>query len=310
MEHLKIGQATPKNWKLSEEQRLNFQALHILYYMVRKEVRFANFLTGRLKLVEKVIHFLEDKKLIEQTEVAANQKKIFGYKIGEPTPEWIYQPTLQAEKIVANYEQRLFEFFKLYDVFAHVDTETGNFAMEEINGIWLKKGDDAWQKYLNDERWLDLRIPVAVYKGIDPRELVFMSIVTRGELDLDPNDKEFRWAEKLFTDQLWDYMYSILDNAPRWEQFDFNGDAKAFMEDVIVIGADIVKEQNTILDKFIEKKNRTVQWAENQSGHAISDDEYSMQETRVDEYYRDPIYYHGPWGNPLSDPLFWMVVIF
>ena len=54
-----------------------------------------------------------------------------------------------------------------FDIFAHVDLEEGSFA-------------DPQSDLLEGNRWSDLRVAVAEYKGIDPYHVVFLSTLAEG----------------------------------------------------------------------------------------------------------------------------------
>ena len=63
-----------------------------------------------------------------------------------------------------------------YDVFAHVNLAEGTFA-------------DLDKDFLEDERWSDLRVAVAMYKGIDPYRMVFLAMLAEGKFFENPDWK-------------------------------------------------------------------------------------------------------------------------
>lgn len=298
---IEIGRPTPMSWELTEEQKLNYQTLYVLYLMVEKEIVFPNFMAGNLKFVEEAIELLESKGMIVQEEKIEEGKKILGIKVQRSELKWIYEPTEKAHALVAQYKKRYSEFLALYDVFAHVDPMTGEFALSRIKKLLLEQGREIWDDYLSDPRWVDYRVPVAWYKGIDPREFVFFSFIEEGRFEPSEKDPEHSWARRLFIGDVWNEMYEVLDSAPRWEdQGDDENDPRDIMETIIIEGANVVQDTHKKLKKFIKKQDEIIGFeeeAERVEAHRASD---------YDEYYEDPVYYHGAYYTPLSDPFFWM----
>ena len=280
-----IGLPTPKNWRLTDEQKLNYQSLYILYLMTEDKVMIPNFLGGNLKYVQEAVDLLEKRKLIVQTEKITEGKKILGVPVKKDDIEWFFEPSEEARNIVAENRKRYREFLAFYDVFAHVDPMTGEFAMSEISNILLDEGKTAWENHKNDDRWIDYRVPVLVYKGIDPREFIFFSFMEEGRFIPTKEDTEHVWAKNLFMDNLWDEIYMVLNSAPIWEeQGDDENPPAEIMETIIVQGAKVLKKQNKKLQKFIKKQDEIIEGAEEmerlQANH----------QTDYERYYDDPIY--------------------
>lgn len=301
-----IGQATPKSWVLTNEERLNYQALYILYLITEEKVKFPNFLTGNLKFAQESIDFLESKKLITQKEEVKEGKKVLGVSIEKSEVKWVYEASTEARNIVAQHRKKFREFLTFYDVYAHVDPEQGEFAFRKIKKILLKEnGKEAWTKYKNQDRWVDYRVPVTVYKGFDPREFIFFSFMEEGRFIPTSEDTEHEWAKNLFMGDIWEELEMVVSSAPRWEeQGDDENPSHEIMETIIIEGANVLKEQRKKLRKFIKKQDSIIGLEEEleyvQGDQNSDEDEY-------DDYYDDPVYYHGPYYyTPLADPLFWV----
>ena len=298
IEKSRIAQPTPTIWALTEDQKITYQSLFILYLMVKKEYRFSNVLTSNLRLVEEAINFLENKKLIEHKAIDGKVKKVLGIKYGQEDPDWIYSPTAAATDVIQQYEYRYIEFLRFYDVFAHVDPEAGTFAMENMGKLLVEEDEESWNIYKSLSRWHDYRIPVMVFKGLDPREMIFFSMMAEGQFDPSEKDDTHQWAVRLFSEELWQDMYKILASAPRWEDQGAEGvKPKKIMKTIIKMGAAIVKEQHEYLDKVLEDNDT--------SGHHASDNE-EYTTTVIEEYYDDPVYYGGAYYTPFSSPMFWL----
>lgn len=282
----KIGLPTPKNWELTDKQKLNYQALYILLLITDEKIIIPNFLGGNLKYVQEAVDLLEKRKLIVQTEKITEGKKVLGVPIKKDDIEWLFEPTKAAYEVVADNRKRYREFLLFYDVFAHVDPNTGDFAFGEIKKILLGEGKNAWEDYKNHDRWVDYRIPVLIYKGIDPREFIFFSFMEEGRFTPTLEDTEHEWAKNLFLETLWDEIYAVLEAAPIWEeQGDEDNPAADIMETIIVQGAKVLKKQNKKLQKFIKKQDK------------IIEDQEELQrvegnhQTDYDPYYDDPVHY-------------------
>ena len=299
---LEVGQATPQMWTLSDDEKLNFQSLYILYLITEDKVQFPNFLAGRLKYIQKAIDFLEDKRFIVQKE-EYDEKKVLGFTYSKSDISYVYEATDEARQVVKSYRDRYREYIKLYDVYAYVDPEQGKFAMSKYKKHMLKgSGKTAWWDYLNDERWEDYRIPVSVYKGLDPREFIFFSFIEEGRFMPEDDDNEHEWAEVLFLGKIWDEMYLILESAPRWEDLgDDDYKSEDIVETIIQEGAEVIKDQRKKLNSFIKQQNIVI-------GQIEGLEELYLEEDQEEEYYfEDPVYYHGMHQyTPLGDPLFWL----
>lgn len=281
----KVGLSTPKKWDLTDKQKLKYQSLYVLYLITENKVTLPNFLGGNLKYVQEAVNFLEKKKLIVQTEKITEGKKILGVAVKKDDVEWIFKPSEEAYQIVAENRKRYREFLAFYDVFAHVDPMNGKFAMSKIKDILLSEGKEAWQDYKNQDRWVDYRVPVLVYKGIDPREFVFFSFMEEGRFIPTEEDTEHEWAKNLFLETLWEEIYMVLGSAPVWEeQGDEDNPAAEIMETIIIQGAKVLKKQNKKLKKFIKKQDEIIGLEEELEKIRAN------HQTDYDEYYDDPVH--------------------
>ncbi len=299
---LEIGQSTPLDWTLSDDEKLNFQSIYLLYLITEGRVLFPNFLAGRLRYVQKGIDFLEDKNLIIQKE-EFDEKKVLGFKIGTSDVRYVYEATPEARQIVKSYQKRYKEYIKLYDVYAYVDPEAGKFALSKYKKLMLKEnGKEAWWDYLNNERWVDYRVPISIYKGLDPREFIFFSFIAEDRFMPDADDEEHEWAEVLFLGRIWDEMYAILESTPVWEEQGEDREAsKEIMEDMIWQGSQVIKSQRKKLNKYIKEQSNTL------NPFKDFNELYVEQDPEEEYYFEDPVQYHGMHQyTPLSDPLFWL----
>jgi len=305
-EDKKVGQPTPESWELTDEEKLSYQSLYVLYLMVEGKVVFPNFLSGKLKYTQRSIDFLESKKLITQSEKITEGKKVLGVKVQKSDVDWVYEPTKAAKEIVEGYRRQYRDFLSFYDVYGHVDPEAGEFALSRYAKILLKQSKKkVWEDYKKHPRWMDYRVPVAVYKGLDPREYIFFSFMEEGRYIPTEEDTDHQWAENLFLEEIWEELYNVLHSAPKWEaQGDDETPAAEIMENIINAGAEVLRKQQKKLKKYIKKQDDIIKEID---GHNFADGEHQSD---YDDYYDDPVYYQGTYHyTPLSDPLFWGAAI-
>ncbi len=305
----KLARATPKNWTLTDAQQLNFEALYLLYLIAERKLVVPIYLAGNLAYAEKAIDFLESKKLIFKKEELIEGKKMLGVSIEKSDVNWTYQATDEAKVIVQHHRRKFREFLSFYDVFAHVDPLTGEFAFKKIKKILLQEGGKkAWENYKTHQRWVDYRVPVVIYKGFDPREFIFFSFMEEGKYIPLKNDTEHQWAENLFKGDLWEELESVVSTAPVWEeQGDEENPANEIMETIIIEGAAVLKSQRNKLQKFIKKQDKLIGLEEELDFLEKEKDlEKDDSDDYYEDYYKDPVNFHGSYFyKSLADPSFW-----
>jgi hypothetical protein len=117
-----------------------------------------------------------------------------------------YATDLGREELVRLYD-KYYEYLKFFDVFCAVDLEAGVFAFEEINNPNFT--DEDWNNFLADERFTDVRVAVADFKGMDPIEIVFLSFLNENRFDCGVG----RWQHDLTGDDVWNEIVEICDTA-------------------------------------------------------------------------------------------------
>lgn len=117
-----------------------------------------------------------------------------------------YVPTELGRNEIVNLYAKYYEYLKIYDIFCAVDLEEGNFAFEMINTI---VDDDKWNDYLSNDRFSDVRVAVAEFKGINPLEIVFLSFLNENRFDCGVD----RWQHRLTGDDVWNEIQEICNTA-------------------------------------------------------------------------------------------------
>ena len=139
-----------------------------------------------------------------------------------------YIPTAAGRRAYQAMVHRQQSYLIHFDVFARVDLAAGVFANQE-------------RDYLEDERWDDLRVAVAEYKGIDPYRMVFLALLAEErffahedwKFDLALGSSFFREMEDIVATQIavQDLGYVAEDGA--------RVPGETVIEDVILQGAAI-----------------------------------------------------------------------
>jgi len=207
-----------------------------------------------------------------------------------------YVPTELGHTELQTFYEKYSEYLKLFDIFCAVDLESGTFAFEEINNPAFD--DDRWFDYLSNERFSDVRVAVAQFKGIDPIEIVFMSFLTEGRFEVGAE----RWQHNLTGNDVWNEIIDICNTAITKEYLDVDG----VLENVIKQGSEIA------LDLL-----KQVGQVEEEEENSIPNDLFLTEEvTEVTEEYVEvvdmPSYgydYYDSYYDPYYISPIWLVPI-
>lgn len=207
-------------YSLSEEQRKDFASLYVLEYMINRPKAFDIFLNENDSDLEPVLMWL----MVKECVAIENDDK--------------YVPTSKGRRCLEKFMARFADFLTMFDVFCAVDLTAGEFAFTEYHNY-----DDpsAWRSHLQDERWEDLRIAVADYKGMNPIEVVFMSFIAENRFGRDGN----AWQFDLLLGTVWDEILEICDTALHAADLGYDDEdgavsGDAVIEDVIAQGVEVM----------------------------------------------------------------------
>ncbi len=211
-----------KKNQVSQENRLQYAGIYLIEYMVNTPAEFAVFLDANDADLEPILEWLLTQGLVE----IHNQEK--------------YRATTKGRDLLKRYMKRYSTYLHTFDVFAHVDLGTGEFAFQS----WSEyQGGPGWETLKLEDRWEDLRIAVADYLELDPVEIVFMSYIN--ERRFGRNDSG--WQFDLLLGSVWDEITEICDTAIQWQQLGYSdgqGKVKAeqAMEDIVWQGLEVVDQ--------------------------------------------------------------------
>ncbi|MBC2607196.1 hypothetical protein [Pelagicoccus albus] len=210
------------NYSVSESQKQQFAGIYLLEYMINAPKVFQLMLEDGEEDLESILEWLLVRDLIE----IKDQER--------------YAPTEKGRKALEKFMGRYSDFLTFFDVFCAVDLGEGSFAFADYYSF---DGEDAWRNYLAQERWEDLRVAVANYKGIDPVEIVFMSFLNEGRF----GRTETGWEFDLLLGSVWDEILQICNSALQVEQLGYDDDegevpGEAVIQDVIAQGLNLIEQ--------------------------------------------------------------------
>lgn len=207
------------------------------------------------------------------------------------TKDAAYVPTELGHTELETFYAKYSEYLKLFDIFCAVDLESGTFAFEEINNPAFD--DDRWFDYLANERFSDVRVAVAEFKGINPIEIVFMSFLTEGRFEVGVE----RWQHNLTGNDVWNEMIDICNTAITKEYLDQDG----VLENVVKQGAEIAIR----LIKEVEEADAPEEEAFEEIVTEEVTEEY-VEVVDMPEYGYD---YYDPYYDPYYISPIWLVPI-
>ena len=176
---------------VDHSSRLRYAALALLKEMQEETYHFYDPLEDNETVLKPILEWL-----LEKNYVALESNE--------------YRPTTKGQAFLWSFWDRYNAFLSDYDVYCGVDLTTGDFAFRYFE----QHSDlDSWYEFLDEERWDDLRIAVAEYKGFDALEIVFMSFVVDKRFGRDGDD----WYYDLLLGTVWDEIQMICNNSIRYK---------------------------------------------------------------------------------------------
>ena len=165
----------------------------------------------------------------------------------------------KAEEFIARY-YRMLQYF---DVFGFVDLEEGTFAFSQREEFQTRAEFD---RFLDDDRWDDLRLAVAAHLGADPFEIVFSQFLAEGGFDYE----KAAWELSLTGGVVWQQINEIIETAIMPEDLAYGEvSAEEVMADVIEQGFLLVRD---LTGNDPEVCAHLARWAPAHHGDDISPD--------------------------------------
>lgn len=195
-----------------------------------------------------------------------------------------YKPTSEGNQVFENFMKRYTEYLKLYDVFAFIDLDKAEFAFSKYFDF---QTDQDWENFKNEPRFEDLRLAVALFKKLNPAEIVFMSFINENRFDTKSNG----WQIDLMSDQIWAEIEKICETALKPEQLGTEA-----MEDIIAQGSQIVVD---LLKKEEARRVEEIRSNPVNPSCEVIEEEIIEEESVYYESYYDPYYISPFWLVPL-----------
>src|ERR1700744_3924234 len=243
---------------LTTDNKKTFRAIILLNEMINGTHQFQTFANGDDSVLEPLFIELMSKGYVQ-------------------TSGMNYQVTAKGQEVFDKFMKRYTEYLKVYDIFTYVDLESGEFAFARYFDFTT---DEAWADFASNERFDDLRIAVAIFKKIDPAEIVFMSFINENRFDTTAAG----WQMDLASDNDWDEIEDICKTAIKPEEVG---------EDAMV---DMIGQGSELMIKLLEEEQQ-----QNQNNQGNTNGGDIVEEETVEYYqpYYDPYYVSPIWLLPL-----------
>ena len=253
---------------LNDIDRKNFSSIILLDEIINKDRVFTAILGHEDKVLESI--FIE---LLSKGYLSVGNNR--------------YSATQKGKDAFDLFMKRYSEYLKIYDIYAFVDLEKGEFAFSRYFDF---DSDSSWDRFKADKRFDDVRIAVAIFKKLNPAEIVFMSFINENRFDTQATG----WQIDLVSSAIWNEIEKICDTAIK--PADLGDDV---IQDIIEQGAnlltDILKEES----KRQEEESQSIATSNNRV----------VEETVVEEttYYDG---YYEPYYDPYYVSPFWLLPLF
>ena len=212
---------TRKRYSLNSEDRIRYAGILLLQYMAKQKNEFPLLLSGNNLQLEPILQ-----QLVKHGFVAViNERYVLAEK--------------GREELVA-FQSGYTDFLKELEVYQAVDLTAGEFAWSAYFDF---DDEEEFQRFLNDERWEDVRFAVLEYKNqkkffkrnrLKGEEIVFMSFLNENRFDFT----ETGWQEKLLAGRIWDEILDICNGMLQCQ--DLGGED--VIEDIIDQGERLTEE--------------------------------------------------------------------
>lgn len=128
-------------------------------------------------------------------------------------PRHYFDLSPEGRRSVRKFDRRYIEYLNILEIFGAVDLETGEFALSS----YYRLDDEEWERFINNDRWDDLRVAVAEHKDLDPFEVVFMGFFHEGRF----NPENGRWQREVAQGAVWKEMEDLVTGALSVEQLSY-----------------------------------------------------------------------------------------
>lgn len=269
-------------YPVTQQDKTKYIGLILLNEIINFQHYFLVEPTGNDAYLKPYLEFMYSNKWLD----TKNDSKIF-----KKSSETYYIPTDKGREELVNLYSKYHEYLKIFDIYCAVDLDKGEFAFSKINDTGFS--DDTWFKYLAEERFSDVRVAVAAFKGLNPSEIVFMSFLNENRFDCSVEN----WQDNLTSDNVWEEIEEICETAIDVEYLKEND----VIQDVIKQGTEIAMELIKSADFEFASQEET----ETITTTTTTEEEY-VEIVELPYYGYD---YYDPYYDPYYISPIWLVPI-
>lgn len=205
---------------------MRFAGLFLLEFMINRPQVFMVWLEKNDADLEPILEWL----LVQEWAAIREEKE--------------YIPTESGREVIRKFMERYARFVYFFDVFSGVDLASGEFAFERYFEIL---DEQAWQDYLHDERFDDVRIAIAEHLGIDAVEIVFMSFIREDRFGRNAEG----WQFDLLLGSVWDEILHVCNDAIDLAELGYR-DGDRWI-DGGVVAEDILQQGGALLGQLLAR---------------------------------------------------------
>jgi hypothetical protein len=219
-------------WTIDESQKMRFAALFLLEYIINRPKLFKVWLERDDSDLEPILEWMLVQEWIEIHQ-------------GDH-----YEPNEKGREVLKKFIGRYAEFVYFFDVFSGVDLEDGSFAFARYFDF---DDDRAWQEFLQQDRFEDLRIALAEYLDIDAVEIVFMQFVREDRFGKNATG----WQFDLLLGSIWDTILEICNEATDVAELGYDSEEGHVSGEVVM--RDILTQGSQLLGELLHRADREMQ---------------------------------------------------
>ncbi len=256
-----------RHYFITEDQKKEYASGVLLGLMIEQNCTFSVLLEGSDRDLEPVFVYMLGRDYLD----------VDGKNRYVPTPYGV-------EKL-KNMHKRYEEYLAHFDIYCAVDLEAGIFAFERV----FEMDDIEWESYISGENFVDLRIAVALYKKMNPTDIVFISFLKEGQFETDkPN-----WQFDLLSGLIWSDIEEIIETAVQIEDLGYKDENNETVPGEVVVEDIVCKGASLNVKLHAEEEHRKKR--DHQFPNDFSDaGEGKYEVTNFDKYY-DPHYISPIW---------------
>jgi len=191
-----------------------------------------------------------------------------------------YIPTLKGRETLQGLYNLYYEYLKMFDIYCAVDLKSGEFAFSRMSEDMTTED---WHNFLNEDRFSDVRVAVAEFKGVSPIKFVFLSFLNENRFDTIGD----RWQYNLTGDSIWLEIEEICNTAITLDYLKADDVIVNIISEGSKIAIDLIKMDTKIAVDDVDVIEEVEEYVEVVE---MPNYGYSYWEVYYDPYYISPIW--------------------